>query len=193
VVAEKEAFITELKALIETLEDQVQDYRHTKLGPKSENLDPAQLELALEDLETAIAEAQAQIAAVEDRIAASATDPEKVTRRAPRKAHALPEGLPRVEQVIDPTASSALADAAPWSGSVRWRKIRKRSGEPFPRRQTERLDYIPARYQGIVTVRPRYACPKGRAGVVQVEPWFATGSRTMARGARASVGGKLAD
>ena len=61
VVAEKNAFITELKALIEKLEGQVQDYRRTKFGPKSEKLDPAQLELALEDLETAIAETQAQI------------------------------------------------------------------------------------------------------------------------------------
>jgi transposase len=33
--------------------------------------------------------------------------------------------------------------------------------------RTERLDYIPARYQVIVTIRPRYACPKGRTGVVQ--------------------------
>ena len=41
VVAEKEAFITELKALIEKLEGQVQDYRRTKFGPKSEKLDPA--------------------------------------------------------------------------------------------------------------------------------------------------------
>ena len=56
VVAEKEAFITELKALIEKLEGQVRDYRRTKFGPKSEKMDPAQLALALEDLETAIAE-----------------------------------------------------------------------------------------------------------------------------------------
>ena len=48
VVAEKEAFITELKALIEELEGQVQVCRRTKFGPKSEKLDPAQLELALE-------------------------------------------------------------------------------------------------------------------------------------------------
>ncbi len=61
VVAEKDAFITELKALIEKLEGQVQDYRRTKFGPKSEKLDPAQLELALEDLETAIAETQADL------------------------------------------------------------------------------------------------------------------------------------
>jgi transposase len=35
--------------------------------------------------------------------------------------------------------------------------------------RTERLDVIPARYQVIVTVRPRYACPKGRTGVVQAK------------------------
>jgi len=35
--------------------------------------------------------------------------------------------------------------------------------------RTQRLDYIPARYQVIVTVRLRYACPKGRAGVVQAK------------------------
>lgn len=35
--------------------------------------------------------------------------------------------------------------------------------------RSERLDYIPARYQVIVTVRPRYACPKGRTGVVQAK------------------------
>jgi transposase len=35
--------------------------------------------------------------------------------------------------------------------------------------RTERLDYIPASYQVIVTVRPRYACPKGRTGVVQAK------------------------
>lgn len=45
VVAEKDAFITELKQLIEKLESQVQDYRRTKFGPKSEKLDPTQMEL----------------------------------------------------------------------------------------------------------------------------------------------------
>ena len=55
-MAEKDTFITELKELIEKLEGQVGQYRQAKLGPKSEKLDPAQLELALEDIETAIAE-----------------------------------------------------------------------------------------------------------------------------------------
>ncbi|TQM90118.1 transposase [Roseinatronobacter monicus] len=155
VVAEKEAFIAELEALIEKLEGQVQDYRRTKFGPKSEKLDPAQLELALEDLETAIAKTQAQIAAVEDRIAASEPDPDKRKPRAPRKARALPESLPRVERVVEPDSIVCPCGCGDMV----------RIGED----RTERLDYIPARYQVIVTVRPRYACPKGRTGVVQAK------------------------
>jgi transposase len=155
VVAEKDAFITELKALIEKLEGQVQDCRRTKFGPKSEKLDPAQLELALEDLETAIAETQAQIAAVEDRIATSEPGPETCAPRTPRKARALPESLPRFERVLEP---ESIACPCGCGDMVR-------IGED----RTERLDYIPARYQVIVTVRLRYACPKGRTGVVQAK------------------------
>ena len=179
VVAEKDAFITELKVLIEKLEGQVQDYRRTKFGPKSEKLDPAQLELALEYLETAIAATQAQIAAVEEKIAASATDPEKATPRAARKARAPPESLPRMERVVEPDSIACPCG----------RGDMVRIGED----RTERLDYIPARYQVIVTVRPKYACPKGRTGVVQVEPLSAIGPRTMARGARASSRRQQAD
>jgi len=155
VVAEKDAFITELKALIAKLEGQVQDYRRTKFGPKSEKLAPAQLELVLEDLETAIAETQAQIEAVEEKIAASQTDPEKKAPRKTRKARALPESLPRVERVIEP--DSIICPC----GCGDMVKI----GED----RSERLDYIPARYQVIVTIRPKYACPKGRTGVVQAK------------------------
>ncbi|MDA0961518.1 MAG: IS66 family transposase [Proteobacteria bacterium] len=155
VAAEKEAFIAELKDLIAKLEGQVQDYRRTKFGPKSEKLDPAQLELALEDQETAIAETQAQIVALEDRMAASERDPEKRKPRAPRKARALPDSLPRVERIVEP---DSIACPCGCGDMVR-------IGED----RTERLDYIPARYQVIVTIRPRYACPKGRTGVVQAK------------------------
>ncbi len=153
VVAEKDAFITELKDLVEKLEGQVHDYRRTKFGPKSEKLDPAQMELALEDLETAIAETQARIAAVEKKIDASASDPEKVAPRKERKARALPEHLPRVERVIEPESIVCPCGC----GNM------VRIGED----RTERLDRIPARYEVIVTIRPKYACPKGRTGVVQ--------------------------
>jgi transposase len=159
VVAEKEAFIAELKELVATLEGQIQQYRHAKFGPKSEKLDPAQLELALEDLETAIAETEARIAAVEEKIAASAStpaeDPEKTPARKPRKARALPEDLPHVERVIEPDSITCPCGCGDMV----------RIGED----RTRRLDYIPARYQVIVTIRPRYACPKGRTGVVQAK------------------------
>jgi hypothetical protein len=122
VVAEKEAFITELKALIDRLEDQVQDYRRTKFGPKSEKLDPAQLDLALEDLETAVAETQARIAAVEDRIPASEPDPEKRQPRAPCKTRVLPESLPRDLRMIEP-------DTIVWSPLLRhWSERQWRRG-----------------------------------------------------------------
>ncbi|WP_376743828.1 IS66 family transposase [Ensifer canadensis] len=153
VVAEKDAFITELKELIEKLEGQVQDYRRTKFGPKSEKLDPTQMELALEDLETAIAETQAQIAVVEKKIAASGPDIGKDVPRKQRKTRALPEHLPRVERVIEP---DSIACPCGCGNMVR-------IGED----RTERLDQIPACYQVIVTIRPKYACPKGRTGVVQ--------------------------
>ncbi len=159
VVAEKDAFIAELKELIEKLEGQVHDYRRTKFGPKSEKLDPTQMELALEDLETAIAETQARIAAVEKKIEASAInpgevgDPDKAVSRKERKARALPEHLPRVERVIEPESIVCPCGC----GNM------VRIGED----RTERLDRIPARYEVIVTIRPKYACPKGRTGVVQ--------------------------
>lgn len=159
VVAEKDAFISELKELIERLEGQVHDYRRTKFGPKSEKLDPAQMDLALEDLETAIAETQARIAAVEQKIEASADDPEKAgdpdkaVSRKERKARALPEHLPRVERVIEPESIVCPCGC----GNM------VRIGED----RTERLDRIPARYEVIVTIRPKYACPKGRTGVIQ--------------------------
>ncbi|AMJ48957.1 hypothetical protein CESP606_15725 [Cereibacter sphaeroides] len=149
VVAEKDAFIAELKELIGKLEGQVAQYRQAKFGPKSEKLDPAQLELAFEDLETAIAETEARIAAVEERIAASAPDAEKK----PRKARSLPDHLPRVERVIEP---ERIACPCGCGDMVR-------IGED----RTERLDIIPARYQVIVTIRPKCACPKGRTGAVQ--------------------------
>ena len=101
-VAEKDVFITELKGLIAKLEGQVQEYRRAKFGPKSEVLDPTQLELAPEDLETAIAETQAQIAGVAEKIAASASEPDKAAPRELRMARMLPEALPRVERVIEP-------------------------------------------------------------------------------------------
>ena len=153
--AEKDTFIAELKALVEKLESQVADHRRTKFGPKSEKLNSGQLELALEDQETAIAETQQQIDAVQDKIDQLDKTAKDKNPRKPRKPRALPEGLPRVERVIEP--GSILCPC----GCGDMVKI----GED----RSERLDCIPATYQVIVTIRPKYACPKGRTGVVQAK------------------------
>ena len=152
VVSEKEGLIATLKELIEKLEGQVEQYRRAKFGPKSEKLHPDQLQLALEDIETAIAETQEQIAAVEKQIEATQAEPDRTPRK-PRKERKLPDTLPRVEQVIEP---ESIACPCGCGDMVR-------IGED----RAERLDIIPARYQVIVTIRPRYACPKGRTGVLQ--------------------------
>ena len=107
---------------------------------------------------------QAQIAAVEEKIAASAPDPEKRKPRAPRKARALPKSLPRVERVIAPGSIVCPCGCGDMAIGDAIASMRSR-----PMANTERLDYIPARYQVIVTVRPRYACPKGRTGVLQAK------------------------
>ena len=153
--AEKDVFITELKALVEKLESQVADHRRTKFGPKSEKLSPDQLELALEDQETAIAETQQQIDEVQNKLDQLDKTAKDKKPRKPRKPRTLPEGLPRVERVINPeniVCPCGCGDMV---------KI----GED----RSERLDVIPAQYQVVVTVRPKYACPKGRTGVVQAK------------------------
>ncbi|WP_033052283.1 IS66-like element ISRm14 family transposase, partial [Sinorhizobium meliloti] len=61
--------------------------------------------------------------------------------------------LPRVERVIEPESIVCPCGC----GNM------VRIGED----RTERLDRVPARYEVIVTIRPKYACPKGRTGVVQ--------------------------
>lgn len=96
---------------------------------------------------------QARIAAVEKKIEASASDPDKAVPRKEHKTRALPEHLPRVERVIEP---ESIACPCGCGNMIR-------IGED----RTQRLDRIPARYEVIVTIRPKYACPKGRTGVVQ--------------------------
>ena len=94
----EQAIVAELKELVATLEGQVQQYRRAKFGPKSEKLDPAQLELALEDLETAIAETEARIAAVEEKIAASPSNPANpatIRTASPRARPVRPGPCPR--------------------------------------------------------------------------------------------------
>ncbi|WP_292295118.1 IS66 family transposase zinc-finger binding domain-containing protein, partial [Marivita sp.] len=153
--AEKDILITELKALVAKLEVQVADHRRTKFGPKSEKLSPDQLELALEDQETAIAETQQKIDEVQDKLDQLDKTAKEKKPRKPGKPRTLPEGLPRIERVIGPDSTVCPC------GCGDMVKI----GED----RSQQLDVIPAQYQVVVTVRPKYACPKGRTGVIQAK------------------------
>lgn len=137
-------FLKEANARLEHL---VREFRRTQFGPRSEKLDPDQKQLAFEDIEIAIAEVRESVTR---RTGASR---EANVERQQRRSRALPKELPRIERVIEPASIACPC------GCGTMAKI----GED----RTERLDVTPAQFQVIVTIRPRYACPKGRAGVSQ--------------------------
>jgi transposase len=138
------AFLKEANARLEHL---VHELRRARFGPRSEKLDPEQQQLAFEDIEIAIAEGRESV----ERRPGASRDAD--TKRPQRRSRALPKDLPHVEQVIEP---ASIACPCGCGDMVR-------IGED----RSERLDMIPARLRVIVTIRPRYACPKGRAGVSQ--------------------------
>jgi transposase len=147
-LATENAFLKEVKVRLEYL---VHELRRARFGPRSEKLDPDQQQLAFEDIEIAIAEVQESVgrrAGTPD-----ATADETNLEHPQRRSRALPKELPRIEQVIEPPSIACPCGC----GSM------VKIGED----RSERLDVAPAQFRVIVTVRPRYACPKGRAGVAQ--------------------------
>jgi transposase len=130
------------------LEHLIAELRRARFGRSSEKLSADQLELIFEDIETAVVEAQAETGAA--REPAPKADG---ASKSPRRSRALPKDLPREERVIEPDDLTCPCSCG--------RMVR--IGED----RSERLDVAPARFRVIVTVRPRYACPKGRTGVRQ--------------------------
>lgn len=136
------------KELVERLQLLVKEYERARFGKRSEKFDPDQLQLILEDIEVAISEAQER---AEDRARRSGRP--VAGQRSGRAARAFPAHLPRVERVIEPVSLACPCGCGQMA----------RIGEE----RSSRLDVTPAQYRVIETVRPRYACPKGCAGVVQ--------------------------
>ena len=147
-----EAEMADQKAYSARLEALLREMRRARFGPRSEKLHPDQLAFALEDIETAIAEARA---GHEDRPAAKTGDTAAKAEASerPKPQRALPADLPRIERVIEPESIACAC------GCGEMVKI----GED----RAHRLDIVPAQLRVLVTIRPRYACPKGRAGVTQ--------------------------
>ena len=146
-----QAEVAGLRAQTERQDYLIAELRHALYGKRSERLDPDDRQLAFEDLETAVAEAEAACEALAPRNA------DGTTRRpaAKRNLGHLPDHLPRIEQVIEPEHKVCPC------GCTDMVKI----GED----RAERLDIIPARFQVIVTVRPKYACRRCDAGIMQAE------------------------
>ena len=131
------------------LEHLVSELRRVIYDKRSEKFPLNDRQLAFEDLEGAVAEVE------EAAAAALAPGPSLVTPpRAPRRnlGH-LPEGLPRIEEVIEPDTTQCPCGCGEMV----------RIGEE----RTERLDIVPAQLRVIATVRPKYACRSCEQGVVQ--------------------------
>jgi transposase len=116
-------------------------------GRRSEQLDPAQLQLAFEMLR---AELEAQVAVPPE------PEPVAATRAERRRGHgrkALPKHLPRERRVIEPSAEDRTCRCCG--------KEKARIGEET----SEQLEFVPAKFRVIETVRPKYACPTCKDGV----------------------------
>ncbi len=146
-----QAKVAGLEAHTERQDYLIAELRHALYGKRSEQLDPDERQLAFEDLETAVAEAEA----ARDALTVRNADGTQRRPAAKRNLGHLPDHLPRIEQVIEPAQKACPC------GCTDMVKI----GED----RSERLDIIPARFQVIVTVRPRYACRRCDAGVCQAE------------------------
>jgi len=135
------------------LEYLVLEFKHALYGKKSERLDPDQLALAFEDLEITIAEAET----TGNGDSAQTPSHSKPKRSAKRNLGHLPKELPRTIRIIEPDSIQCPNNLICGCGEM------KRIGED----QSERLDIIPAQFQVIVTIRPKYACQSCADKVVQ--------------------------
>ena len=143
--ADQSAEIIRLAAIIERMEAQAARYEHMlaqlrrlTFGKRSEQLDADQLQLGLEDVQQGFAALEAE----EDRDDGGLKAHRARKRRDARAS--LPEHLPHVDVIIEPEATACPG----CEGAMHV------IGEDVSRR----LDVVPARYQVIVTHRPKYAC-----------------------------------
>lgn len=143
-LAEVMAAKGEAEAEIERLQSIVDAFMRHRFGPRSEQLDPDQLQLGLEDVETALGQARAACdAATRTR--------DKQSRKTNRGS--LPAHLERIEQVVD-----VEDKACPCCGGAL-----HQIGEDV----AERLDVVPTTFRVFVTRRPRYGCRSCESAVVQ--------------------------
>jgi len=152
------ARVAQLEEINKRQEHLIAEMQNALYGKKSEKLNDDDRQLAFEDLEVALAE-------VEEKKSEQAPGDDKLRRKkvAKRNRGNLPEGLPRIEQVIEPDS----LDCPCGCGAMH------RIGED----RNERIDIVPAQLRVIVTVRPKYACRMCTDGITQAPtpPWLIEG------------------
>jgi transposase len=136
-------------AEIDKLRFLIRQLQRSIYGPRSEKIDPDQLQLSLEDLEQSVATTEAA------QEAADAQTPGGRRRSRPRQANrgALPKHLPREEIVIEPEAK-----ACPCCGG---------DLHVIGEERSEQLDIVPAQLKVILTRRPKYGCRTCEGAIVQ--------------------------
>ena len=149
---------TELEEITRRQEHLIAEMHHALYGKKSEKLSDDDRQLAFEDFEVAIAEVEEK-----KKHAAPAADKPKRKKVAKRNRGNLPEGLPRIEQVVEPDSLECPCGCG----------LMHKIGE----NRNERLDIVPAQCRVIVTVRPKYACRTCTDGITQAPtpPWLIEG------------------
>ena len=139
--------VSELEALNARLEHFVKELNQVIYGARSEKMTEDERLLAFEDIEVARSEAEAQANTIE------MATPRKKRKSAQRNLGNLPDHLERIGQIIEPDSIVCPCGCGDMV----------RIGED----RTERLEIVPAQPKVIVTIRPKYACPKKQGGVVQ--------------------------
>jgi transposase len=136
-------------AELEKLQLMIKQLQRSQYGPRSEKLDPDQLQLGLEEVEQSLGVARAGVASEPP------TDKTVTGERKPpqRNRGALPAHLPRVEIIVD-----VEDKRCPCCGGAM-----HVIGEDV----SEMLDVVPALYRVKVIRRPRYGCRGCGSAVVQ--------------------------
>jgi transposase len=137
-------------AEVDKLRLMIRQLLRAQYGPRSEKLDPDQLQLGLEEVEQSLAATPAA-----SRVNTGATQPAAASGPALRRRGVLPPHLPRYEIVVDVEDKSC-----PCCGGAL-----HVIGEDV----SEMLDVVPAQYRVRVIRRPRYGC-RGCAGAVVQAP-----------------------
>ncbi len=152
-IAQQKEAITHRDEVIARLESTIAKLQRWRFGRRSEKLSPDQISLWEEALDTEIAAMESLLETVlEDSAAVTAsrpgeetpvTVPSRPSRRHPGRMQ-LPDTLPRVEVHHDPLTCTCGQCGG----------LLETVGEEI----SEKLDYIPGRFQVIRHVRPKLAC-----------------------------------